>query len=176
MKKTLTTLALVTMLSLAVPSPAIAAAPKVGAKCTTSGETKTIYANASINKGKSYTCTTKNKRTVWAAPQVTNRIQTKLSISQVWRGNSVALSLLDSSGNDCSLDANQIAGAECKGFYIGWVANFDDAKRVIDYSKPEVTTISGLELGDKGQFLLMYQETQTSTPVRIKGFEFNFDY
>ena len=176
MKKTLATFALLALISVAAPSPAMAANPKVGAKCTTVGETKTVYANAAVNKGKTYTCTTKNKRTVWASPVVAVRVQSKLSISQLWKGNTVVLSLLDSAGNDCSLDANQIAGAECKGFYIGWKSNFKDEERTVDYSKVETTTISGLQLGDKGEFLLMYQETPTSNPVVVKGFPFNYSY
>jgi hypothetical protein len=41
------------------------------------------------------------------------------------------------------------------------------------------TVISGLQLGDKGDFLLMYQSTPGSStvqPLAVKNFPFNFDY
>lgn len=176
MKKTIAAIALAAAISLTANLPAIAATPKSGAKCTSVGQSQTVYTNDSVNKGKTFTCVTKKKAKVWSSPTVAVRIQSKLSVSQVWKGSTVVLSLLDSSGNDCSASTNQVAGADCKGFYIGWKSNFNDKDRTVDYSKIETTTISNLQLGDKGEFLLMYQATPDATPIAVKGFPFNYSY
>jgi hypothetical protein len=179
MKKSLvlvtTTALVVAMVASSAPAQA-AGNPKIGAKCATAGETKTVYASKTSNKGKTFTCVAKNKKNVWSKPVDTLRVQTKISVSQVWTGNKVTLSVLDSAGNNCALDAQQVAGAECKGFYLGWKASFNDADRTVDYSVVETTTISNLQLGDKGQFLLMYQVTADSQPVVIKSFPFSYSY
>ena len=77
--------------------------------------------------------------TVAVQEDIAETIQTNLEINQEWDGNSVTLSLFDSKGNNCSADMRTV-GSECYGFYIGWSANFDDADRVVDYSKAETTT------------------------------------
>ena len=102
-------------------------------------------------------------------------IETNLEITQEWNGNSVALSLFDSEGNDCAVNFATV-GSECYGFYIGWSANFDDADRVVDYSKIEKTTISELEVGDSGNFLLMYQDPADSNSEVSAVKDFPFEY
>jgi hypothetical protein len=102
-------------------------------------------------------------------------IETDLEITQEWNGNSVALSLFDSEGNDCAVNEATV-GSECYGFYIGWAANFDDADRVVDYSKIGVTTISELEVGDSGNFLLMYQDPADSNSEVSAVKDFPFEY
>lgn len=175
MKKSITALALVLMFALSAPAPAQAASPKGGAKCTSVGEVKTVFSNSKVQKGKSFVCVKNNKKIYWSKAEVVPRIQSKLSVSQVWKGNAVELSLLDSSGTNCGLSANKEIG-ECKGFYIGWGATFKDEDRKVDYSKEDVTTISDLELGDKGYFYLMYQAAEGANPVIVKGFAFNYSY
>ena len=103
-------------------------------------------------------------------------IETDLEITQEWNGNSVALSLFDSEGNDCAVNEATV-GSECYGFYIGWSANFDDADRVVDYSKIGKTTISELEVGDSGNFLLMYQDPADSSSEvsAVKDFPFTYN-
>ena len=102
-------------------------------------------------------------------------IQTDLEITQEWNGNSVAVSLFDSEGNNCAVNQATV-GSECYGFYIGWSANFDDADRVVDYSKSEVTTISELVAGDSGNFLLMYQDPADSSSEVSAVKDFPFEY
>jgi hypothetical protein len=105
-------------------------------------------------------------------------VNTLLSISQRWVGNSVSLSILDSEGVSCdSLEPSE----ECQGFYIGWRANFNDDDRIVEYGVgPNAETIiSELQIGDEGAFLLMYQEvpgSEDSTPNVIKEFPFSFGY
>jgi hypothetical protein len=108
--------------------------------------------------------------------EVAVTIQTNLEITQEWNGNSVTLSLFDSKGNNCAVDTRTV-GSECYGFYIGWSANFNDADRVVDYSKTETTTISELEVGDSGNFQLMYQdpEDQNSQVFVVKEFPFSYN-
>ena len=112
------------------------------------------------------------------APAPTPEVRTLLTISQKWVGNSVALSILDSDGVSCdSFEPSE----ECKGFYIGWRANFNDEDRVVEYgADPNTETIiSGLQVGDEGVFLLMYQDvlgSADSTPGAIKEFPFSYGY
>ena len=107
---------------------------------------------------------------------VAETIQTNLEITQEWNGNSVVLSLFDSKGNNCAIDMRTV-GSECYGFYIGWSANFDDADRVVDYSKAETTTISELEVGDSGNFRVVYQDPEdpNSQPSIAKEFPFAYN-
>jgi len=113
--------------------------------------------------------------TVASAESTEPAIQSDLEITQEWNGNSVTLSLFDSKGNNCAIDVRTV-GSECYGFYIGWEANFDDADRVVDYSKTETTTISELEVGDSGNFLLMYQDPNDSNSPVYRVNEFPFAY
>lgn len=103
-------------------------------------------------------------------------IETNLEITQEWNGSSVVLSLFDSEGTNCAVNQGTV-GSECYGFYIGWAANFDDANRVVDYSKIETTTISELEVGDSGNFLLMYQDPADSSSEvsAVKDFPFSYN-
>jgi hypothetical protein len=113
------------------------------------------------------------KETVAEEPAV--EVTTLLKISQVWRGNSVSLSILDSNGQSCEA---QVQSQECQGFYIGWRANFNDSDRVVEYGFPE-TVISDLQVGDQGAFLLMYQEVPGpggSDPIVVKEFPFSYNY
>ena len=114
--------------------------------------------------------------TVAVQVDIAETIQTNLEITQEWDGNSVTLSLFDSKGNNCAVDVRTV-GSECYGFYIGWSANFDDADRVVDYSKAETTTISELEVGDSGNFRLVYQDPEdpNSQPSVAKEFPFAYN-
>ena len=114
--------------------------------------------------------------TVAVQEDIAETIQTNLEITQEWDGNSVTLSLFDSKGNNCAADMRTV-GSECYGFYIGWSANFDDADRVVDYSKAETTTISELEVGDSGNFRLVYQDPEdpNSQPSVAKEFPFAYN-
>jgi len=102
------------------------------------------------------------------------QVPTLLIISQVWQGNSVSLSLLDSEGKSCDAE---VQSEECQGFYIGWQTNFSDDNRTVEYDFRE-TKISDLEVGDEGVFLLMYQEASggEGPPVVVKEFPFSYTY
>jgi len=150
---------------------------KAGAGCSKVGTTVTVYPASGGNKGQKFTCDkVKGKLAYGPAIQV-YKIKSLLTISQVWEGNKVTLSLLDSLGNDCALDLRK-AGSECLGFYIGWRSNFEDSKRKVDYSNAQKTVISELVVGDKGAFQLMYQEQAIATnPTQVvKEFPFSYDY
>ena len=103
-------------------------------------------------------------------------VNTLLSISQRWVGNSVALSILDSAGVSCD---SPEPSEECQGFYIGWRANFNDEDRNVEYTLNRETIISDLQIGDEGEFLLMYQEvpgSEDSISNVIKEFSFSYGY
>ena len=118
---------------------------------------------------------TASVETVAVEESIAPTIQTNLEITEEWNGNSVTLSLFDSEGNNCALDVTKV-GSECYGFYIGWSANFSDDDRVVDYSKVETTTISELQVGDSGNFQLMYQNPEDlNSPVSVVK-EFPFSY
>jgi hypothetical protein len=113
--------------------------------------------------------------TIAVEESVAPTIQTNLEITEEWNGNSVTLSLFDSEGNNCALDVRKV-GSECYGFYIGWSANFSDDDRVVDYSVVETTTISELQVGDSGNFQLMYQNPEDlNSPISVAK-EFPFAY
>jgi hypothetical protein len=113
--------------------------------------------------------------TISVQESVAPMIQTNLEITQEWNENSVTLSLFDSEGNNCAVDIRKV-GSECYGFYIGWSANFSDEDRVVDYSVVETITISEFQVGDSGNFQLMYQnpEDQNSPVSVVKEFPFTF--
>jgi hypothetical protein len=117
-----------------------------------------------------------SNETIAVQESVAPTIQTNLEITEEWNGNSVTLSLFDSEGNNCAIDARTV-GSECYGFYIGWSASFNDADRVVDYSIVETTTISELQVGDSGNFQLMYQnpEDQNSPISVVKEFPFTYN-
>ena len=103
-------------------------------------------------------------------------VSSLLSISQIWVGNSVSLSILDSNGVSCDSPEQS---EECQGFYIGWRANFNDEDRNVEYTLNRETIISDLQIGDEGAFLLMYQDdlgSQDSVPQVIKEFPFSYGY
>jgi hypothetical protein len=167
-------MALVLAIACLVPATtAVAKTAKTGDPCTTAGQKVTVYSKTLPNRGKTFTCV-KTKSGLKYGPAVEAvRIKSLLTVSQVWKGNSVTLSILDSQGKSCELPAN--ATVECKGFYLGWRANFNDAERAITYGDSE-TTISGLKIGDRGAFRLMFQENQNAAPVAVKEFPFSYDY
>ena len=117
-----------------------------------------------------------SNETIAVQESVAPTIQTSLEITEEWNGNSVTLSLFDSEGNNCAIDVRTV-GSECYGFYIGWSASFNDADRVVDYSIVETTTISELQVGDSGNFQLMYQnpEDQNSPISVVKEFPFTYN-
>jgi hypothetical protein len=171
MKKFLSILAIV-ILALN-PTSASAAAKSAGDPCKKSGYT--VISQINTNKSVKLTCTKVGKKFVYKQTETIYKVKTLLTISQVWKGNKVELSLLDSAGENCGPKVWEV-GHECQGFYIGWRSNFDDNNRVVDYSSDVVTIISGLQPGDAGAFQLMYQENIDATPLVVKEFIFSFDY
>lgn len=167
-------MALVLAIACLVPATtAVAKTAKTGGACATAGQKVTVYDKVLPNRGKTYTCV-KSKSGLRFGPAVeTAKIKSLLTISQIWRGNSVKLSILDAQGNSCEVKTN--TSPECKGFYLGWRANFKDEDKTIVYNDLE-TTISGLMVGDRGAFRLMYQENQSAMPIVVKEFPFYYDY
>lgn len=80
---------------------------------------------------------------------------------------SASINLISADGTICNPDV-----MSCGGYYIGWSMNFNDEDRTVDYSGP--TVISNMVAGDKGQFLLMYQENQDAFPVSAASYEFAY--
>jgi hypothetical protein len=167
-------MALVLAAACLVPATtAVAKTAKAGDPCATAGKKVTVYNKTLPNRGKTFTCV-KTKSGLKYGPAVeTVRIKSLLTVSQVWKGNSVTLSILDSQGTSCEIPAN--TSEECKGFYLGWRASFKDADRTVTYGESQ-TTISGLEIGDRGAFHLMYQENQNAAPIVVKEFPFSYGY
>ena len=65
----------------------------------------------------------------------------------------------------------------CKGYYLGWNANFKDEKRKIIYSSEANDfrdIIAGLLPGDKGELLVMYQANQSAMPQIAARYPFSF--
>ena len=79
----------------------------------------------------------------------------------------IDVTLRDQNGVECSSD-----NPDCFGYYIGWDMNFLDELRVVSYSPG--TRISGLQPGDAGQLLLMYQASPESDVIRVAGYEFSY--
>lgn len=80
----------------------------------------------------------------------------------------IDVTLKDRNGNECSA-----SNSDCTGYYIGWDMNFSDDDRDVSYSPG--TRISGLQRGDSGQLLLMYQESEESPVIRVAGYEFSYE-
>lgn len=80
---------------------------------------------------------------------------------------SASINLVSANGTICNPDV-----MSCGGYYLGWSMNFSDEDRTVDYSGP--TVISNLLPGDKGRFLLMYQENQDAFPVSAASYEFAY--
>jgi hypothetical protein len=167
------TIAAALLISSAVPAQAATPAA-AGAPCKTKNATSVVNSKVNTVTSTKFKCVTSGKKLVWDKGVVTIAVKTTLSISQVWTGNSVSLSIRDSKGALCDTYA---VGTECYGFYIGWRSNFQDSARTVKSDNAE-STISGLQLGDKGDFLLMYQSTPGSSvmPLVVKNFPFNYDY
>lgn len=175
MKKVLAISAILLMLMGGSTAATAATTSKAGVACKTVGATVTIYANTQVNKGLTYTCTKSGNKTAFDKGTPAYRVRTTLNLSQTWQGNSVSLSILDSSGKVCDTLA---VGTECSGFYIGWRSNFNDSTKNI-VSANATSSIGGFNLGDKGAFLLMYQQVtgpNGTTPIVVKEYPFDFDY
>ena len=98
----------------------------------------------------------------------------KLQLTQKWDGNSVTVVLTDSKGQNC-IGLSALQGEECFGFYFGWSANFQDEDRSITYDSAHRQILSKLEVGDQGNFQLLYQESDNSENylVREEPFAYN---
>ena len=175
MRKALAAAAIAAALLISSAVPAQAATPAAaGAPCKTKNATSVVNSKVNTVTSTKFKCVASGKKLVWDKGVVTIAVKTTLSISQVWTGNSVSLSIRDSKGALCDTYA---VGTECYGFYTGWRSNFQDSARTVKSDNAE-STISGLQLGDKGDFLLMYQSTPGSSvmPLVVKNFPFNYDY
>lgn len=154
-------------------SAGAASTPVAGGACGVVGA-KSVVGSPSVNQILTYTCVTAGKKKVWSAPKTTYQITTAINLTQAWTGNSVALSLVDSKGHAClQYQGSEPAGSECSGFYIGWQANWTDANRQI--TNGTVTTISGLQPGDKGNFYIAYQASANAPVILVKFFPFSYD-
>ena len=155
-----------------IPASA-AAAPATGAACLTIGASS-VVSSPTENKILTYSCVKSGKKKVWGVAKVSYQITTALNLSQVWTGNSVALSLVDSSGHQCiQSSGSEPVGSQCSGFYIGWQSNWNDSSRTITYGV--VTKIAGLQPGDQGNFYIAYQATQSSPHFIVKLFPFSYN-
>jgi hypothetical protein len=176
MKKAFATISVTVALLSALALPAQAATPvAAGATCKTNAAVSVVKNKVITNQSTTFTCKKVGKKLLWDKGVVNLKVKTLLSVSQVWSGSSVALSLLNSKGALCQ---TLVVGDECYGFYLGWSANFEDSSRTIT-SANETSTIAGLQPGDRGAFQLMYQENpgpNGSAPIVVKQFPFNYDY
>jgi len=160
-------------LSAVSASAATAPAPAKGAACRTVGVSRVI-SSPTVNKVLTYTCVKSGQKKIWGTPKISYQITTALNLSQVWTDNSVALSLVDSSGHQCvQALGGEPVGSQCFGFYIGWQSNWNDSSHTTTYGV--VTTIAGLQPGDQGNFIIAYQGTQSSPPIVVKLFPFSYD-
>ena len=96
----------------------------------------------------------------------------KLELTQKWDGNSVSVALYDSKGHNCS-GLSGVEGEECFGYYFGWSANFEDKDRVVNYD--DLTTISSLQKGDRGNFQLLFQASDNSEQYLVREFPFEYN-
>lgn len=150
---------------------------KPGARCNELNSVERVF-KPNQNKGKEYTCKKIRGKLRFSKGVEVFQVESLLTVSQVWRGSSVTLSLLATDGTSCTDSSAQGAG-ECGGFYIGWEANFDDATRSVTYSADGTeTTIAGLQRGDRGSFHLMYDLSTDDdvVPLVVKRFPFAYDY
>ena len=150
---------------------------KPGARCNELNAVERVF-KPNQNKGKEYTCKKIRGKLRFSKGVEVFQVESLLTVSQVWQGNSVTLSLLATDGTSCTDPYAQGAG-ECGGFYIGWEANFDDTARSVTYSADGTeTTIAGLQRGDRGSFHLMYDLSTDDevVPLVVKRFPFAYDY
>lgn len=96
----------------------------------------------------------------------------KLQFKQDWNGNSVSVALFDSQNQNC-IGLSGVEDEECFGYYFGWSANFEDKDRVVKYE--DLTTISSLQVGDKGNFILLYQAADNSEQYQVSEFPFEYN-
>ena len=175
LKKSLAALLLIgaSVLPLSSVTVSAATAPAKGATCRTIG-VSSVVSSPTENKILTYTCVKSGTKKIWGAAKVSYQVTTALNLSQVWTGNSVALSLVDSSGHQCvQVIPNDPVGSQCFGFYIGWLSNWNDPSRTITYGV--VTKIAGLQPGDQGNFYIAYQATQNSPHFIVKLFPFSYN-
>jgi len=153
-----------------------------GQACKVAGKTVTFFSDEYANKGKIYTCRIIGGKLKYGKPVVTYRFKTLLTISEVWRGSQVTLSLLNSDGISCTRAETQTVG-ECKNFYIGWEANWqgtcscDDAV-LVSYADEDLTVISGIPVGAKGSWYIAHHDSSdpSDVPIIVKRFAFKYDY
>jgi len=176
MKKTFTIFAVFALIFSSTSFASQAATPaRAGADCKKVNVSATVKNQNVTNQSTTFKCVKVGKKLVWNKGVVNYQVKTLLTVSQVWAGSKVTLSILDSNGVAC--DSNAVA-SECSGFYLGWDANFNDSDRVVTYDY-ETTSISGLQIGDKGNFKLVWQEkpgADGSMPIVVKNFPFNYNY
>ena len=158
------------------PSPAYATSQiEPGKTCTSEGmQARRKFAKKDTDK--LYTCRMVNGKLRYSKGAPVAKISTQLVVSQVWRGNQVTLSILNSDGVSCT-DAAAQAEVECQYFYLGWSANFLDSDRTVSYSEDGIhTIISGLQIGDTGWFEVMYDNPDDSEiPFWVKRFRFTYE-
>ena len=73
---------------------------------------------------------------------------------------------------------NSICVQPCRGYYLGWNANFDDNNRRIIYSSSSngyKDIIANLTAGDSGDLLVMYQANQSANPQIAARYPFAFN-
>jgi|GEM_PF-3821475 len=175
LKKSSAVLTLVgaTALSLTSVPASAASAPAAGATCSAISASS-VVSSPTENKILTYTCVKSGKKKVWGTAKVSYQITTTLNLSQVWKGNSVALSLVDSSGHQClQVIGSEPADSQCFGFYLGWQSNWNDKARTISYDT--VTKIAGLQPGDQGNFYIAYQAMRDSPHFIVKLFPFSYN-
>ena len=172
MKKTFAIVAVIAAIFASTSFVAQAATPaKSGADCKKVNTSAVVQNQIVTNQSTTFKCVKVGKKMVWNAGVVSYKVKTLLTVSQVWTGSKVTLSILDSNGVACESSA---VASECSGFYLGWSANFDDANRTVSYG--ESTSISGMQIGDKGSFQLKWQEKVDSIPIIVKTFPFSYNY
>jgi hypothetical protein len=172
MKKTFAIVAVIAAIFASTTFVAQAATPaRSGADCKKVNTLATVQNQNVTNQSTTFKCVKVGKKMVWNAGVVNYKVKTLLTVSQVWTGSKVTLSILDSNGVACESSA---VASECSGFYLGWSANFDDANRTVSYG--ESTSISGMQIGDKGSFQLKWQEKADSMPIIVKTFPFSYNY
>lgn len=72
---------------------------------------------------------------------------------------------------------NSICIQPCRGYYLGWNANFNDNNRRIIYSSSGngyKDIIGNLVAGDAGDLLVMHQENQNAIPQIVARYPFSF--
>jgi len=153
-------------------------APVKGGACSTIGKVSVVKGASSwdANKVLTFTCIKSGSKKIWNAPKISYQVKTTLNLSQVWAGNSVTLSLVDSNGHECTTPDRPPVVDTCVGFYIGWRTNWKDENRTIhDNQFTQTVQISGLVSGDKGDFYIVYQAKLTDTPIVVKLFPFTYN-